>query len=458
MPGSVTSMLSAESAEQMIADSGNVIVEFIPVGEAHKLIGSEFDGSRPERLDEFCSNVDSAVRLVEPRKHALFFKYILTKITGNARAKLLVRSDILNWESAKEALIEYYGEERTLDFYVCQMFQEKQGYKETVASWGHRVDRMVTSFRIAALKNESVEAKKHQHRLIRKLSLACFIQGLKDDRVQTMVKSRGAQTVEQAMAIAREEEIVLISKQARNELTNRSRTAGFKKPDYKSWNQKRNDDSSYNRQANVKVICFQCKEEGHMARDCKKKPDIKKKNVECYNCRKPGHLARDCRSKKQDRPREKGWEVKTIYERDIVVQRERCGYCHKLGHLGIDCRVLKRDRQSRKTCTVCDRTGHSRNECMFGNRRTAKCFACNKPGHIARNCNKGNRKSDGNKKHVGRHPPCGWCNGTSHEASECWYGPDSGRVKKNSSRSSSISSRSSSRNSRGSWKSANPLN
>jgi hypothetical protein len=59
------------------------------VAEAMKLITHPFDGDK-RRLREFIKNSDVAFELVHPNKHILM-KFVKTKITGDARSKLIVR-------------------------------------------------------------------------------------------------------------------------------------------------------------------------------------------------------------------------------------------------------------------------------------------------------------------------------------------------------------------------------
>ena len=59
------------------------------VAEAMKLISHPFDGDK-RRLREIIENVDVAFELVHPNKHEIF-KFVKTKLTGDARSKLMVR-------------------------------------------------------------------------------------------------------------------------------------------------------------------------------------------------------------------------------------------------------------------------------------------------------------------------------------------------------------------------------
>jgi hypothetical protein len=59
------------------------------VAKATKLITHPFDGDK-KRLREFIENVDVTLELVHPSKHEILLKFVKTKITWDARTKLIV--------------------------------------------------------------------------------------------------------------------------------------------------------------------------------------------------------------------------------------------------------------------------------------------------------------------------------------------------------------------------------
>jgi hypothetical protein len=79
--------------------------EYISVVQAVELIPKSFDGS-PKQLREFCESVESAIQVVHPSKQPLLLKFIESKITGEAKDKLLARTERNSWEEIKAILEE----------------------------------------------------------------------------------------------------------------------------------------------------------------------------------------------------------------------------------------------------------------------------------------------------------------------------------------------------------------
>ena len=158
-------------------------------------------------MREFIENVDVAFELVHPNKHEILLKFVKMKITGDARSNLIVRDLTHTWALVKGILEENYAVRRTLDFYGCRMFSSRQERGESVASWGSHIDEMQTELREAARRVCRPEEILGAVGLIGHLGKACFVQGLNNERIQTIVCSRGESILlSQAMEISLEEE------------------------------------------------------------------------------------------------------------------------------------------------------------------------------------------------------------------------------------------------------------
>jgi hypothetical protein len=192
------------------ASEASYSTHYCSVAEAMKLITHPFDGDK-RKLREFIENVNVAFELVHPSKHEILLKFVKTKITGDARSKLIVR-DLTHWELVRGILEEKYAIRRALDYYACKIFSAGQEKDESVASWGSRIDEMQTDLREAARLVCKTEEIKGAVGLINHLGKACFIQGLHNERFQTIVRSRGESILlSQAIEISLEEEGAILS-------------------------------------------------------------------------------------------------------------------------------------------------------------------------------------------------------------------------------------------------------
>jgi hypothetical protein len=151
---------------------------------------------------------------VDPSKHEVLLKFVKAKITGEAQSKLMIRDLTHSWELVKAILEESYATRRTLDYYACRMFSARQGKHESIASWGNKIDELQTDLREAARRVCRPEEILGAIGLIIHLGKACFIQGLSNERIQTIVRSRGESILlSQAIELSEEESGILSAKE-----------------------------------------------------------------------------------------------------------------------------------------------------------------------------------------------------------------------------------------------------
>ena len=71
--------------------------------QAVKLIPRTFDRN-PKYLREFIEGVEAAIEVVNPNQHQLLLKFIESKITGDAKDRLLSRTVRETWAQVKSLL------------------------------------------------------------------------------------------------------------------------------------------------------------------------------------------------------------------------------------------------------------------------------------------------------------------------------------------------------------------
>jgi hypothetical protein len=92
------------------------------------------------------------------------------------------------------------------------MFSAQQEKGESVASWGSCIDKMQTELREAARRVCRPEEILRAVGLIGHLGKACFVQGLNNERIQTIVRSRGKSILlSQAVELSLDEEGTILS-------------------------------------------------------------------------------------------------------------------------------------------------------------------------------------------------------------------------------------------------------
>ena len=196
-------------------------VQYISVPKAMQLIPKSFTGN-PVELREFLLNVEAAYDLVEPLNYSLLFRFVCAKIGGEAKAKILASTHVHIWEQAKALLDKNYSVRRTLDYYAHKAFNSKQGQNETVSQWGARMDTMCRDLQKTARRHMedldwSSEKREGGGHIIDLKICTCFIQGLYDERIKMMVKTKGTVNtpVAQLVEVALEEECAILSHRAK---------------------------------------------------------------------------------------------------------------------------------------------------------------------------------------------------------------------------------------------------
>jgi hypothetical protein len=256
------------------------------VVQAVKLIPRNFNGN-PKELREFCEGVESARQVVHPSKYPLLLKFIESKITGEAKDRLLARLERNSWEQIKSILEENYAVKRTLEYYAGVLFTSNQAPNESVAQWGSLIDGIgIDLMREARTRIEKTnpQAVRGGNILVSELMKGSFISGLKDDRIKYIVKARGEdESLAQLVEIA---------------LQRHKGTLAWAGPGY-SGNFNREHRPQIKREVcATSVECYKCRRTGHLARYCRTRSSQSANEAPvCKRWRRAGHDVRNCREK-----------------------------------------------------------------------------------------------------------------------------------------------------------------
>lgn len=275
------------------------------------LITKSFDGNRLE-LHEFISNCESAFRFATGNQSEALMAFVISKITGSARAQVRDKA-IQTWEELKTLLLQLYSDKKHYSQLMEELNTIKQHANETVLSFYNRVDKLCTRLLNSISCNQGELLGRTE--TIKELSLQRFIFHSLPD-ISRFLRSQGPKDLATAFNAAIEEERALqISKQNRPilqktkycsicktkthntqncykkgniQVNQPSNTHNFSKQgssannyngNYSKTDTNGNSFSSKNRSGSSK-FCNYCKKNGHLINECYKR---NKKNFNTNN-------------------------------------------------------------------------------------------------------------------------------------------------------------------------------
>ena len=275
--------------------------EYVSVSTAIKLLTTKFDGN-PKDLQEFIDNVENANSIVQPNQKTTLLKFVLAKITGDAKLTLNFEDlEEQTWENVREKLELTYLVHRTLDYHVNQLNISRQSGNENVSQWGTRVEKMTNDILRTFPKYTtgwSEAEKRGGSRTLALIGKICFIHGIQDESVRTAVKFHADSSFKQVVEKAIEEESdkrsiqskIYLSNSKKSTMTNKISTTthsarGIGGPS-SNWIRVKQEPQGENA---IQIKCYRCQKMGHMAKDCRGV-------AFCNSCKRKGHETRECRN------------------------------------------------------------------------------------------------------------------------------------------------------------------
>lgn len=281
-------------AERELDEQLGYVPGQVSVSTALRLLKT-FSGD-PKTLHSFITNVENGFTILHERDHDTFIKFVVASIEGPAQITI---SDLpeLTWEAIKDKLTTHYSDKRTLEFYANNLFTSKQKPHETVGQWGTRVELMTTDVVKAfssMVTGWSTERRGGGLKVLAEFGKACFIRGIQNPDIQIMIRARGGadNEIKQLIQLAVDEESTLKSREKTKYFERRSqnKSKGYVPMTQGGGPSGNRSTSMFKREPQVNVVqikCYRCQMEGHIAKECRNKP-------QCGKCHKKGHTTREC--------------------------------------------------------------------------------------------------------------------------------------------------------------------
>ena len=167
------------------------------------LITKSFDGNRVD-LHEFIANCESAFNFATGDQVQALMAYVISKITGSARAQMRDKH-ISSWDQLKALLLQLYSDKKHYTQLMEELNTVKQNMHENVLNFYNRIDKLCTRI-LNSLEqgNETVGRVE----MIKELSLQRFILHSLPE-ISRFLRSKEPKTISNVLTTALEEERAL---------------------------------------------------------------------------------------------------------------------------------------------------------------------------------------------------------------------------------------------------------
>ena len=276
----------------------------------------EFNG-RNMSARMFVRHCRAVVSMVLPQKIPYLTMLIVTKITGEVR-KLIQDSPDINLNESLKILEQVYSQQEDLSQLMQQLATVKRSNSETVPEYAARVNQILNKLINRVLENTPGERGFVRCEAFKETAIGNFLRGLERE-IFVQVSENGLNTLEQAIALATEAELRLESWEW---VHNKNQPSKFE------------SERNYEGKSENKFVSR--RRVAHLQTDFIKNDRVEspKERIQCFNCKEFGHIRREC---------QKSTKRKFAGDRE----EQGCHYCHKDNHKILNCRMKQKHDQER---------------------------------------------------------------------------------------------------------------
>lgn len=157
-----------------------------------------FDGTDPNYLPEFLSNIDSLIPTIAEFQEShkkILFNYIRNKCTGQIRQSILREGEVNSWETLKEILRRNYGEKKS----SVELMDELKTLKlnGTIENFFYKITKLMTRINNRNLTHEETLYTPEE---IKRIGLNAFRNHLPEP-TKTMIFARNPSSLQDAFKI-----------------------------------------------------------------------------------------------------------------------------------------------------------------------------------------------------------------------------------------------------------------
>lgn len=307
---SLSNLLCSKQNTQSNNNSNNNLVNFknnlvlkmsLSISQFLKIV-PEFDGTS-SKLHKFLKCCDlNFIPLVKDADKQMFLELVGSKLCGRAY-DVVKYNQFQSWEELKNELCKQFEERKSVEHLQIELVQARQNSNESVLEFGNRIEQLLSSLNDACIAREGVESVKCINNLNSGTALRAFVDGLRIEKIQTVINSCRFKALKEAIDKAIEEEVTLnkksfldLNNSPKCQLCNKRGHIATKcfslKSRGESSNSKNNSSSSIESNSNnnsksTRLFCNYCKRKGHLIENCFKKNNQNKSGAQNSENSKP---------------------------------------------------------------------------------------------------------------------------------------------------------------------------